>query len=141
MNDQPYDPLAAEKPSGMQQSLGYRIVEWREDYSRVEQPIHPGIGNRHGIPHGGAIATVIDVAAGHAGTYSPMPGQRLMAMTLSLNINYVAQTNGKLLIAEGRRTGGGKRIYYSEVRVTDDNGALIATGQAVMRYRSDSVAS
>ena len=124
-----------EPPSGLQTHLGYRLTAWEADFARVELPLGPHLMNRQGLPHGGLHATLLDTAMGFAGCYTGDPDRRQMALTLSLTVNFIGQATGTRLIAEARRTGGGKRTYFAEATVTDDTGARIATGSGVFRYR------
>jgi uncharacterized protein (TIGR00369 family) len=80
-------------------------------------------------------ATLLDTAMGFAGCYTGDPERAQMALTLSLTVNYLGQARGALLIADARRTGGGKSTYFAEATVRDETGALIATGTGVFRYR------
>ena len=137
MKDAAYDPLAAETPYPLQEALGFRIVEWAEDYARVEMPIATVHQNRYGIPHGGVYATLIDAAAGYAGSWCPHPGRRRLAMTLSLNVNFVGRPTGETLVCEARRVGGGRKTFFAEATLKDDKGALVATGAATLRYRGN----
>ena len=89
--------------------------------------------NRHGIPHGGVAATLLDTAMGYAGSFCPWPGRVRKATTLSLTVNYLAQPRGRRLIAEGRQTGGGRKSFFVEGTLRDDLGTLVATGSAAMR--------
>jgi len=57
-------------------------------------------------------------------------------MTLSMTVNFMAVSNGKLLIAEGRRVGGGRSTAFAEGIVRDDTGTTIATATGVFRYRN-----
>lgn len=124
-----------EPPSGLQTHLGYRLVAWEVDFARVDMPLAPHLMNRQGLPHGGMHATLLDTAMGFAGCYTGDPEQRQMALTLSLTVNFIGKAQGARLIAEARRTGGGKSTYFAEATVRDDTGALIATGTGVFRYR------
>jgi len=126
-----------EPPSGLQTHLGYRLVAWETDFARVELPLGPHLMNRQGLPHGGLHATLLDTAMGFAGCYTGDPERRQMALTLSLTVNFLGQARGARLIAEARRTGGGKSTYFAEGSVTDETGARIATGTGVFRYRKD----
>lgn len=127
--------LAGEPPSGLQTHLGYRLVAWSPDFARVELPMTPNIANRQGLPHGGVHATLLDTTMGFAGCYTGDPDRRQMALTLSLTVNFLGQTKGDRLIAEARRTGGGKSTFFAEGTVTDESGEVIATGTGVFRYR------
>jgi len=129
------DPALLEEPSALQTHLGYRLTEWRTDFARVELPLTPVLMNRQGLPHGGMHATLLDTAMGFAGCYTGDPERAQMALTLSLTVNYLGQARGALLIADARRTGGGKSTYFAEATVRDETGGLIATGTGVFRYR------
>jgi uncharacterized protein (TIGR00369 family) len=129
------DPALLEEPSALQTHLGYRLTEWRTDFARVELPLTPVLMNRQGLPHGGMHATLLDTAMGFAGCYTGDPERAQMALTLSLTVNYLGQARGARLIADARRTGGGKSTYFAEATVRDETGSLIATGTGVFRYR------
>lgn len=132
---QDLDPSLLEAPSALQSHLGYRIIAWSEGFARVELPLLPFLMNRQGLPHGGIHATLLDTAMGFAGCYTGDPARQQMALTLSLTVNYLGQAKGPLLIAEARRTGGGKSTYFAEAEVRDAEGTLIATGSGVFRLR------
>jgi uncharacterized protein (TIGR00369 family) len=134
---QDIDPNLLEPPSALQTHLGYRLSAWSKDFARLELPLEPFLMNRQGLPHGGIHATMLDTAMGFAGCYTGDPERQQMALTLSLTVNYLGQATGTRLIAEARRTGGGKSTYFAESTVRDETGALIATGTGVFRYRRD----
>lgn len=127
--------LAGEPPSGLQSHLGYRLTAWETDFARVELPLGPHLMNRQDLPHGGMHATLLDSAMGFAGCFTGDPERRQMALTLSLTVNFLGQAQGARLIAEARRTGGGRSTFFAEATVRDETGALIATGTGVFRYR------
>lgn len=132
---QDIDPALIEAPSALQTHLGYRITGWSQDFARIELPMEPFLMNRQGLPHGGIHATLLDSAMGFAGCYTGDPARQQMALTLALTINYLAQATGTRLIAEARRTGGGKSTFFAEATVRDDTGVVVATGTGVFRYR------
>ncbi|MEI4232175.1 PaaI family thioesterase [Roseovarius sp. D22-M7] len=129
------DPALLEAPSALQTHLGYQLTRWSTDFARVELPLTPQLMNRQGLPHGGMHATLLDTAMGFCGCYTGDPGRSQMALTLSLTVNYLGQAKGAVLIAEARRTGGGKSTFFAEATVLDDRDTLIATGTGVFRYR------
>ncbi|MDQ2089592.1 PaaI family thioesterase [Marimonas arenosa] len=124
-----------EPPYPFQAHLGFTIADWSDNYCRVEQPMVPHIGNRYGIPHGGVHATLLDTAMGFAVCFTGDPEKKQLVMTLSLNVNYLGVASGAHLIAEGRKTGGGKSTAFAEGEIKDENGNLIATATGVFRYR------
>lgn len=135
MSEQPLDPALIEEPYPLQAHLGFVLVDWRPDYCRFDLPIAAHLGNRYGIVHGGVHAMMLDTVMGFAGCFTGDPDQRQMAMTLSMTTQFLAQAQGKVLIAEGRRTGGGRKTYFAEATVRDDAGVIVATGSGVFRYR------
>jgi uncharacterized protein (TIGR00369 family) len=132
----PRDP--AEAPSGFRQLLGWRILEWRDGEAALTLTIGPRHLNRAGALHGGVIATLIDAAGGHAGTYCPEPGHARRCVTVSLTTQYLAQTKSGVLTARARVRGGGTRLFIASTEVHDSAGALLAIGEGVYRYRTGS---
>lgn len=131
-----FDTSLVETPSALANHLQISQTGWKPDYARVETPLSPYLMNRQGLPHGGVLATLLDTAMGFAGCFTGDPDRRQMALTLSMTVNYLAQAQGTKLVAEGWRTGGGRKTYFAEGRVRDDTGAVVATATGVFRYRS-----
>ncbi|MFX0543572.1 PaaI family thioesterase [Roseovarius sp. S4756] len=130
------DPSFLEAPSGLQVHLGYELTEWARDHAVVEMDFAPHLHNRQGLLHGGVHALMLDTAMGYAGCYTGDPAQQQNALTLSMTVNYIGQLKGKRIIATGRRTGGGRRTYFAEAVVTDENGEIAASATGVFRYRT-----
>lgn len=122
--------------SCFQDLLGYRLTEWREGFARIEQEIVPALGNRSGIPHGGVYATLLDTAMGYTGVWVPKGQSRVYALTLSLTVNFVGQPKGSRLICDALLTGGGRSTFFTEAKLHDDLGNLIATGSGAFRRRA-----
>ncbi len=117
--------------------IGYRVSAWRKDMAEVTLEVEARHMNRTGLLHGGVLATLIDTACGHAGSYRPPPGEGRRALTLALTTEFVGPVAvGAHLTASGRRTGGGRRIYFAHCEVRDQDGRLVATGSGTFRYRS-----
>ena len=119
--------------------VGYELAGWREDEVEVRLQVGEQHMNRSGVLHGGAMTTLIDAACGYSGCYSPDPERPRRAMTLSLTCNFVAAVQaGALLTAKARRTGGGRQIFFSECKVEDQKGRLVAEASGVFKYRRGS---
>lgn len=130
-----YDPITEEVLSALPDALGMRLTVWREGYAEMEGDITETIGNRHGYVHGGALATLIDTAAGYAAVYCPYPGRRRNAFTLALNLQFIAaaaREDGPLR-ASARRVGGGASVSFIEAEVHDRHGKLIANSSGVFK--------
>ncbi|NDV98638.1 PaaI family thioesterase [Salipiger sp. PrR002] len=128
------DPFL-EGPAPYLQHLGAAMTEWRADFARFELELGREHMNRHENPHGGVHAALLDTAMGFAGCFTGDADDKLMALTLSLNVQYLSRPKGTRLIAEGTRTGGGKSTFFAEATITDETGELIAKGSGVFRYR------
>ncbi|WP_323767173.1 PaaI family thioesterase [Marinovum sp.] len=124
-----------ERPSPWGQHIGMQLTDWQADHARVEITLAAFTRNRHGAPHGGVHATLLDTAMGFAGCYTGDPDRRQMCLTLNLSVNYLSRPQGQRLIAEARKTGGGESTFFAEGRVLDETGAVIASGTGVFRYR------
>jgi len=131
----PLDPALIEDAYPLQAHLGFVMTGWAQGYSRFELPLAPFLMNRFGIPHGGVHAIMLDTVMGFSGCYTGDPADKQMAMTLSMTVNFMAQAQGRVMIGEGRVTGGGRKTFFAEGTVTDDTGTTIATGTGVFRYR------
>ncbi|MGC8969524.1 MAG: PaaI family thioesterase [Conexivisphaera sp.] len=89
----------------------------------VAMDVDPGRHlNAMGVVHGGAIASLVDSAAGRA-IASLLGGEARMA-TIELKVNYLRPSSGGTLRAEGRVVHMGTRIAVAEVDVTQDNSLL-----------------
>ncbi|MEM6482643.1 MAG: PaaI family thioesterase [Pseudomonadota bacterium] len=129
------DPDLFEPPSPLADALGFRMTGWSAGFACIEAPLAPHLMNRQGLPHGGVYAALLDTAMGFCGCYTGDPNHRLNALTLSMNVNYVAQAKGTHLKAEAYVTGGGRSTYFASGTVHDNTGALIANATGVFRYR------
>lgn len=115
--------------------LGFKVDEWEEGHTRISVSVKPEHGNSHGIPHGGFLCSLLDVATALPGIYCPHPDRIRRALTLSLNTNFVGQASSKELYAVGKITSGGYKIFHSSAEVFDSNDRLLATGHAILKYR------
>lgn len=118
-----------------QRHLGFEVSHWTEHFCRIELPLQPFHMNRHGIPHGGLYATLLDTAMGFAGCWTGDKDAPQLCLTLSLNTNYLGQAKGNQLVAIGRKTGGGYKTFFTEGEIKDDTGVLVATATGVFRYK------
>jgi len=119
--------------SGFQKHMGYELVEWSKGIAKLIMPVGPHLLNREGIPHGGALATVLDTAMGFAGSFTGDPDNPHIVMTLNLSVNYMAKASGTHLITTAKVTGGGYKTFFAQARVSDDLGTVAATATGVFK--------
>ena len=129
------DDRLREAPYAYSDHLGMEMLDWSEGYAKFRMPLKPFLMNRHGNPHGGVHASILDTVMGYAGCWTGDPDRRQMALTLSLNVQYLSRPKGEVFLAEGWQTGGGKSTFFAEGKITDETGELIAKATGVFRYR------
>lgn len=132
--DSERERVGAEPASGFRAAVGYVIGEWREGYCEMVLEIGPQHINRSGVLHGGVVMTLLDAAAGYAGCWCPDPDRVRKCVTLSLNSHFVKAATGGTVRSIGRVKGGGRRIFFSSVELTDAQGNVLAIGDGSFRY-------
>lgn len=120
--------------SGFARLIGYRLVRWELDYAEVVLELGSQHLNRGGVAHGGALTSLIDTSCGFAGCWAP-PGESRAAVTLSLTTSFIAPAKVGRLTAIAHKTGGGRGVFFASAEIRDSDGALIAHGDGVFRYR------
>ncbi len=118
----------AHSSTPLHQLLGLNFVSGGDDDSvTVEMPVAPGAFNGSGNLHGGALATLIDVASGsaaaRAGTFRP--GENTL-VTADLHVRYLGRPKGTVVRAVARVMRAGRQLIVVECHVRDDLGNLIA---------------
>ncbi len=83
-----------------------------------------------GIVHGGVIATMIDTATFWA-AFLRLPEDTGL-VNVDLKLNYLAPVIDGQLLAKGRCLRPGRSISYSEAKVYDDKGTLVAHGTSTL---------
>lgn len=113
-------------------TLGMELVALEAGFSAVEMTYRPEVmGNLFSRAHGGAIFSLIDEAFE---TVCQSCGEVTVALNVSLN--YVASPEpGARLRAEAREVTSTRKTATYDIRVTADNGELIAVCQA-LAYRT-----
>ncbi|MBI4185392.1 MAG: PaaI family thioesterase [Proteobacteria bacterium] len=132
------EPALDTGPSPYHDLIGFRLVEWREDFARAQLAVAEHHLNRSGVVHGGVFLSLLDQIAGFAGLYAPAPGGPRFAVTLSISCSFMGQARAGVLTAIGRKVGGGRNIYMTRSEVRDEAGAALALAQGVHRYRAGS---
>jgi len=114
------------------ETLGTVVEEWGPDGVCLRVPFAHHLTNDGKEFHGGAIASLIDTA-GAAAVWAGHDFDRgLRASTVSMTVNYTGRAKGDL-IAKARCVKRGRDTHFSEIRVEDPGGTLVATGSLVYR--------
>ncbi len=124
--------VAAVKREPFAVMLGMELVELGDGCSRVEMIYDPARqDNIYSRAHGGALFGLIDEAFETAGQTDGT-----VAVAMNVNVTYVASPRpGDRLSAAAQRIAQTKRTATYDIKVTDPDGRLIATCQA-LAYRT-----
>ena len=104
--------------------LHMETVEMREGYAKAVMPVGDELRNPQGAVHGGVLYTLADVAGGNA---AASHGEWIA--TLDADFHYLRPAL-KLtsLTAEATELKFGKRVSVYDVKVSDQNGTVLASG-------------
>jgi uncharacterized protein (TIGR00369 family) len=106
-------------------------IEWvgaENGVTRLRVGLTPKHGNNVGVPHGGLIATLLDIAMGTAARLAA--GEPVM--TVDMHVSFLAPGEGSLT-AEGRVVRAGRTIVFSEAEARDADGELVAKSSGVFK--------
>jgi acyl-CoA thioesterase len=100
---------------------GIELVESAKGYCKVKMEIASNHLNGVGTVHGGAIFTLAAAAFAVAGN-----SHGTVAVGINVNISFIRAINKGTLVADAKETSINPKIATYEVRVTDNEGNLIA---------------
>jgi uncharacterized protein (TIGR00369 family) len=113
--------------------LGMRLDSIGSDEATLVLPYRPELATQDDVVHGGAIAALIDTAGMAACWADDAEPESLNGATVTLNVNYLAVARGAELNAHAVVVRRGRNLVFSEVKVTEPTGRLVATGTVVRR--------
>jgi uncharacterized protein (TIGR00369 family) len=118
--------------------LGVRLEEVEHDRVRVRLPYDAGNTTIADVVHGGAIASLVDIAATAASWANPRvePGAR--GTTIGFSINYLTAGRGQDLVATATVIQRGASISVCDVSAHGVDGTLVA--RAAVTYKIASAA-
>ena len=102
---------------------GIQLTEVREGYAKAEMTVGPGHINGANVCQGGAIFTLADLAFA-----AVCNSHGILTLGISNTIDYLASAHlGDHLTAEATETVNHPKMPQSIIRVTNQDGTLIAT--------------
>lgn len=113
------------------QLAGVELLETGNGYAKARMKIQPMHLNGGGVCQGGAIFTLADLAFA-AATNS----HARLTLSITSSINFFQSESKGFLYAEAREVFDHKRLANCEVRITNEEDALIATFNGT-GYRKD----
>ncbi|MDL4777819.1 MULTISPECIES: PaaI family thioesterase [Thermomonosporaceae] len=113
--------------------LGLEVVEIGDRHAVLSMPVREQAFNSTGNLHGGAIATLIDVAAGSAAARGGgfEPGRQSL-VTADLHVRYLGRPHGEEVFARAEVLKAGRQLVIVDCRVTDAEDRIIAAADFSM---------
>jgi uncharacterized protein (TIGR00369 family) len=112
---------------------GLEVVDLAADRAELRLPFDEGNVTVADVVHGGAIATLLDVAVTAAAFCSPQALDATSGATVSLTINYVRAGRGDL-VAVGRAVRRAGGLCFCSAEATDGEGRTVAAAIGTYRY-------
>jgi uncharacterized protein (TIGR00369 family) len=109
--------------------LGFRLIDWRTGYAKLEMPVRDEHRNTVGYLHGGVISSLLDIAGAVAGSYGD--AKESVSITVNLNVNFMAPHRATTVVAEGELVRTTSSLFFAQSRLLDPTSNLLcatATG-------------
>jgi len=113
--------------------LGIIVDRWNADGVRLRVPFAERLTNDGVIYHGGVVASLVDTAGASSVFAGHDFDKGARAATVSMTVNYTGAARSSDLIADATCVRRGRDLSFAEIRVSDAEGRLVATGSLVYR--------
>ena len=114
--------------------LGFRLVDWRTGYAKLEMPVRDEHRNTVGYLHGGVISSLLDIAGAVAGSYGD--ARESVSITVNLNVNFMAPHQAATVVAEGELVRTTTSLFFAQARLLDPtNNLLCATATGTYKKK------
>ncbi|MBO7334556.1 MAG: PaaI family thioesterase [Lachnospiraceae bacterium] len=105
--------------------MGITVLELNENYCKTRIKYGDNVVNPYGTFHGGILSAFADTTAG---TAACMCGY--FVTTITCNLNYLLPAaNTEYIYCEAMKLKSGKHIAFFDIRITDDKGAVLDSGE------------
>ena len=109
--------------------LGFRLIDWKEGFAKLEMPVRGELRNTVGYLHGGVISSLLDIAGAVAGSYGNAKDS--VSITVNLNVNFMAPHQADTVVAEGELIRTTSSLFFAQAKLYDPERNLLcasATG-------------
>ncbi len=119
------------------ETLGFQLVDCGDGWAVFEGNPGPETYNPMNIVHGGYAATLLDSACGIATVTKLADDQSMTTLELKTSYLRAMTANTGKVRAEGKVISIGRRVAFSEARLTDEDGRLLATATSTLLIMSN----
>jgi uncharacterized protein (TIGR00369 family) len=115
--------------------LGFRLIDWREGYTKLEMPVRSEHRNTVSYLHGGVITSLLDIAGAVAGSFGN--AQDFVSITVNLNVNFMAPHEADTAIAEGELVRSTSSLFFAQAKLFDpERNILCATATGTYKKKT-----
>ena len=115
----------------MMETLGIRITAVGDDWLQGTMPVDHRTHQPYGLLHGGASVVLAETLGSTAAMLTLDPAQEL-AVGLDINANHVRGVRSGTVTGTARMLHLGRTTQVWEIRIEDDNGALVCISRITM---------
>jgi len=114
--------------------LGFKLIDWKKGYSRLEMPVRAEHRNTVRYLHGGVISSLLDIAGAVAGSYGD--AKESVSITVNLNVNFMAPHQADVAVAEGELIRTSSSLFFAQAKLIDPaNNRLCATATGTYKKK------
>lgn len=115
--------------------LGFKLIDWKSGYARLEMPVRGEHRNTVGYLHGGIISSLLDIAGAVAGSYGDAKDS--VSITVNLNVNFMTPHQAGRVVAEGELVRTTTSLFFAQAKLIDpENNRLCATATGTYKKKS-----
>jgi 1,4-dihydroxy-2-naphthoyl-CoA hydrolase len=112
-------------------TLEIEMIEATPDRVVARMPVTPRVHQPFGLLHGGASVALAETVAS-LGAYICVMDQGMGAVGLEINANHIKGKRDGVVTAVGTPLHKGRSTHVWEVRITDEQGALICISRCTL---------
>jgi len=115
--------------------LGFRLVEWKTGFARLEMPVRAEHRNTVGYLHGGVISSLLDISGAVSGSYGI--ADEYVSITVNFNCSFMAPHKARVAVAEAELIRRTSSLFFAQARLFDpENHLLCAVATATYKPKA-----
>ena len=109
----------------LMETLNIKYIDAGPDYLTATMPVNPSVHQPMGLLHGGASVALAE-SVGSAASFLFVNGEHSEVRGIEISANHVKAKREGIVTATAKIIHKGRSIHLWEIRITDENDALIS---------------
>ena len=109
----------------LMETLNIKYIDAGPDYLTATMPVNPSVHQPMGLLHGGASVALAE-SVGSAASFLFVNGEHSEVRGIEISANHVKSKREGIVTATAKIIHKGRSIHLWEIRITDENNALIS---------------